>query len=99
MFPGSGRPSLFSLPLLINAAQEPPGVLQSALAMKQRKQSYFLTFLMPRHGLVKRGLGQTNVISFCAKGAEPMVVGGEGWTAGWREGAQENVNKAVDSIS
>lgn len=50
--------------------------------MTQARWSYFLTFSMPRLGLVKRGLCQTNVISFYAKGAGYMVVGGGEWRVG-----------------
>ena len=69
--------------------------------MTQRKRSYFLTFLMPKHGLVKRGLCQTNVISFVLQGQDIWwwVVGVGEWTVGQREGAHVNMNKAADSIS
>ena len=67
--------------------------------MMQRKRPYFLAFLMPKHGLVKRALCQTNVISFCASGAGYLVVGGGEWTLGYREGAYVKMNKAADSIS
>ena len=99
VFLGIKWSSVFSVSLIKCCSETTLGLLQSALAMMQRKRPYFLAFLMPKHGLVKRGLCQTNVISFCASGAGYLVVGGGEWTVGYREGAYVNMNKAADSIS